>query len=660
MTLVVVEFLRLLGVLRRWFWARLRKIKTLRLSAFLSSIIRHLLRQLGFHRDLKKRDPPWEGMTGKHRDIITNNPEATQAGGLKLSLDNGESFRIVPSAIPLSRLDKADIDIEAQNLSPEPLKPQFTEEPADSEGLTPSATALADADADAPSDPLHMETLHGLEGGEGQIPQASKPEETRPTLKNDRIKPCVPELYRRYERNVIVPRKSKRITIPAGTGTFTTYSDPEGWKSYIHPEGARYFFHEEKRVFTDAWLFDPEFLNQVHQDMDIIFTFMEKNHMVGHPEVDLVLDMIPRASNRKPANMDCFYYFANHRNRTIFFLDDFHANEIPAWNNLMGTSTLSHLRHEIESQYWYHHVLFPQPLPMHDEIVGELQDTILHAISDVMTSATSTSPYGLTELQNISSYVGRLRQNVDGRSSVSTTVIGRLMHVFERQKFNNFHGEPGARLDRDHSVYESDRRAQSWLIEFCSPLLFYGPSVHLRDLDSVWFDGLMYHAAWTRLMKKLIDDWQDYILFATVLLNANVAFLAIQSVDTHTDPKFRSPAQIASYLSIIASIGCVILGLLLVAQCRMNGQEVVYDAHAFLVRKDDPFLGLERLAILYSSPYALLIWAMVSFLLAFALLWFSDSSHTTQIFVGIAGLAVSTLIVWCIWMMWHVRVKGRR
>jgi len=46
-----------------------------------------------------------------------------------------------------------------------------------------------------------------------------------------------------------------------------------------------------------------------------------------------------------------------------------------------------------------------------------------------------------------------------------------------------------------------------------------------------------------------------------VLLNANVAFLAIPSVDP--GDRDRSPAQLASYLSIVASVGSVVTGLLL-------------------------------------------------------------------------------------------------
>ena len=56
---------------------------------------------------------------------------------------------------------------------------------------------------------------------------------------------------------------------------------------------------------------------------------------------------------------------------------------------------------------------------------------------------------------------------------------------------------------------------------------------------------------------------------ATVLLNANVAFLGIQSVDS----AHGSPAQISSYCSTITSIGSIILGLLLLQQDQTKNRE---------------------------------------------------------------------------------------
>jgi len=56
------------------------------------------------------------------------------------------------------------------------------------------------------------------------------------------------------------------------------------------------------------------------------------------------------------------------------------------------------------------------------------------------------------------------------------------------------------------------------------------------------------------------------------MLNANLAFLAIQSVDVHTN-SHRSPAQISSYLSVMANIGSIVSGLLLMRHSRMGHQD---------------------------------------------------------------------------------------
>ncbi len=62
-------------------------------------------------------------------------------------------------------------------------------------------------------------------------------------------------------------------------------------------------------------------------------------------------------------------------------------------------------------------------------------------------------------------------------------------------------------------------------------------------------------------------------LQATVLLNANIAFLAIQSIDESSVDKGRSPTQIASYVSTILSVGSVSLGLLLLQKYRHKNRD---------------------------------------------------------------------------------------
>lgn len=61
-----------------------------------------------------------------------------------------------------------------------------------------------------------------------------------------------------------------------------------------------------------------------------------------------------------------------------------------------------------------------------------------------------------------------------------------------------------------------------------------------------------------------------------MLLAANVSFLAIPSVDQASEE--ASWSQILSILSVIASIGSIILGLLLVRQHRTKSKDSAEDA----------------------------------------------------------------------------------
>lgn len=104
---------------------------------------------------------------------------------------------------------------------------------------------------------------------------------------------------------------------------------------------------------------------------------------------------------------------------------------------------------------------------------------------------------------------------------------------------------------------------------------------------------------WAKCIAKLQKDWEEAILTvsrlpsherplmrgmqATVLLNANISLLTINDVDSGTGP--RTPAQLASYVSTIASISAVIVALLLIRQHRVSPEETATDAvrlHGYL------------------------------------------------------------------------------
>ena len=168
-------------------------------------------------------------------------------------------------------------------------------------------------------------------------------------------------------------------------------------------------------------------------------------------------------------------------------------------------------------------------------------------------------------------------------------------------RFLNFHGEASARLERNFSVYGDQLYCRTLLIKTLSLVLFSAPDFHLKTLQNMWVDGIMHGSVWVECMKKMSEEWQEFVFFvssslhactmiksnprqATVMLNANVAFLAIQSVDVNDANRnpYRSPAQISSYLSVIANIGSIILGLLLMRQNRTKTKETADEAVSYL------------------------------------------------------------------------------
>ncbi|KAF5379211.1 hypothetical protein D9615_005889 [Tricholomella constricta] len=314
--------------------------------------------------------------------------------------------------------------------------------------------------------------------------------------------------------------------------------------------------------------------------------------------------------------------------------------------------------------------MFPRSIELSQDLVNELRDILIHSMGgkfsdfrpilrrvdehlvDQILSPTSTVPYSVGDLEKMLSLANNLKKNVHGKFQGSTCFLSSLMYVFVRQRFYDFHGQPGARMGSDQSVYGKAQHKRSWIILSLSPCLFFAPHVHLRALEKMWIDGITRSVLWADFMAKLYAEWQEFTLYGTVLLNANVAFLAIQSVDENHE-NARSPAQIASYASIAASIGTIILGLLLVRQNRSKGRDTVVDASTYLHKRSNQAMGLETLAIMFALPYALLMWGMVSFLFAFLYICFEGSDIYTRMLVGAAWVAIASLIMCCIWMAWE-------
>ncbi|KZT25705.1 hypothetical protein NEOLEDRAFT_1114043 [Neolentinus lepideus HHB14362 ss-1] len=496
------------------------------------------------------------------------------------------------------------------------------------------------------------------------------------------LKPIHPGRVRRYERNNKIGKTSAILYKIPPRDNFTPRSGlvnvPQEWQPEIHPEGALYFRHVIKNILTEADLTDPRTLNFVETCIAEIEADIRENGLNrasrGDTELledtELVLEPLEEEDEEGIRRTRCGYYFADLTNRTLFWFDEYDTglmlDEVQALSE-------DHMKYELESQYWRHCELFPNHRAFQEDLINELRCILLHAGIDAFTSSGSTSPYSWQDTERMLS----LMKHAPILSSTSTSTsptpsdacqgyvacsVSRLMGVFVHSRFLHFYGTRMARLAREQTVYEGSTRKPSRLFWVLSYFLFYAPRKHLESLDKMWVDKIINYVSWTRFMEHLLDEWSDLSLTTTVMLTVDVSFLAIQSVDVASQHAgFRGAAQIPIYVSTVASAGSIIIGLLLTRHHRIIPRDDAEIAQQYLWGKYKETWGFEFLAIFYSVPYALLMWAMVTFLIGLTFVCFSVDSifPDTNLRVHLPSALAWAFVLGLIFLYLHMDWEGR-
>ncbi|KAF9235391.1 hypothetical protein BU15DRAFT_64910 [Melanogaster broomeanus] len=440
---------------------------------------------------------------------------------------------------------------------------------------------------------------------------------TRPSERIPRqIIPVAAQSIMRYSRKVRIRNSDSKFTIHPGTKEFI---DPQrrnigDWEPCTHPEGALYFRHPRRvtsiaygkryRICTDVNIYKQRNLDVITRCADQLFEWIKTTGLVFSDESELVLELM---DDKRVNIWRCGYYFVDHAHKCLFWVHPFQAE--PIFGNVKGVKSPSHIRYAMEAQYC-------------------ISSCDRHMVP---TSARQEASVPTTLMQ----YVYSVRQDdfsSPSRVSSDSAPTARFARMFARTKFFNFSGQVGARLDADQTVYYNRHKSRSILLRCVSPFLFGAPEAHAQGLRTIWIDQLVNHISWKRFIDKLNSEWREFTLYGTVVLNANVVFLAV--------PNINATARTLNYVSTTCSVGAVILGLLLVRQNRTKGRDSAEDAVYFMTRMTYSIFGTETLAVLYSTPFA------------FCFLVFQGSNHTTQASVGSAVALVGLLVFWTIWAAW--------
>ncbi|KAI1781942.1 hypothetical protein LXA43DRAFT_907222, partial [Ganoderma leucocontextum] len=128
-------------------------------------------------------------------------------------------------------------------------------------------------------------------------------------------------------------------------------------------------------------------------------------------------------------------------------------------------------------------------------------------------------------------------------------------------------------------------------------------------LSHTWVDHKINYDCWRNCIRELQADWAAYVIPSTVILAANGAFLAVQSVDQgDVAATGRTMVRMVSYLSALLNVGRVVASLILAEQHRLSTHRYAEDAVAYLCARAPSKGGVERLAVRFSISAAFFRW----------------------------------------------------
>lgn len=435
-----------------------------------------------------------------------------------------------------------------------------------------------------------------------------------------------------------------RPTVTSSNGKFT-------WTPCESPEGNLYFREENKNVLTLSDLYDQTYLDGVSELAELLLTKLVSQKVEPPEDAELVITF------KDFGNYDMMYgyYLASWENRCVFWLDDTEYDFITDYARVCTTE--SHIARHIEFLFWVHVEMFPCHRGPPADVLEDIKDQLILGIYDHITSRNSIFPFEREDVNETLRCLEKIKSS--GVNARTVWIVARCKQNLVEHAFLNYYGERGARIHRDDSVlHKSISKPRSWLFRITSLCLFLMPSVYMKEIDHVWIDNTVDWITWKRFVNMLTRDWEQSTTPATVILSANIGFLAIQSIDVGTP--HRSAAQIASYISAVLAIFYYVICQVLARHHRNSAHFGAAGAGEFFERRQKQWLGLESVAITFSLPTALFIWSMLVFLFAMMVVFFWQTDLATRLSLGLVLLILLSITVLLLWLDWGTHKPDER
>jgi hypothetical protein len=446
----------------------------------------------------------------------------------------------------------------------------------------------------------------------------------------------------RYGKRPQIKQEVRLENIPAGKRDYSDAEDSGDWLACVHPEGALYFYDSVHGIYTDSNMKDEARRSSMTSCIDELLALMTSRCGLElcSGKIELVVEL---ARGGRDHHRVCRYYFVDHPNRLLFWLHEIRTERI--FDGVLGVEKWSHAKYAIQHQYWQHCELYPSNELPNPQLLKELKQVVIHASAEIITTDLSLSPFDGDELSKILDLIDRLED--DHQGAHYTCVIVRFMRYFSRAQFFNFCGLPEARLNADQPLFVKEKKSKlvvafSWAVNVA---LFDAPRSHMEELRRVWVDRSINSPRWKNFNTKLNSEWSGITMYSTVMLAVDVSFLAVPSVNLGDS---GSVTVISTYISLFCIVGSLVASLFLTRQNRMYGQESADAAVVFLTRVTGSIFGTKSLAMVHGLPYAMLLWGMVYFIIAFSYQVFMSTATITLVTTGTACGIMALFTLWLV------------
>ncbi|KAF8484550.1 hypothetical protein DFH94DRAFT_714429 [Russula ochroleuca] len=388
---------------------------------------------------------------------------------------------------------------------------------------------------------------------------------------------------------------------------------PEGWTSHIHPRGWFYFYHSKIRVVTNDDIRTPSVLDTVEK------------YIATYPLGDLADGMELLIPHGPQPDEHMFSLIVNHKSCMAGY----------DLKDVMSTERMEADRvNKRRRMYWNYLERHPNHVPLPPNAEQEARDALAWFHLDNLKSGTrSTVPFSKQECEDLLDAISRINSNLSESSPGRTVFISWILRIIWSFRVTERYGQDTYRQWEEHYAQRIPtgplpnppfpvyiRIPLNFII---SAVFFSVPRSYLEHIKA----ASQYHGRlstvqdiWDQYTHRIVKEYQDFLLIATVLLSATVGLLSV--------PNIQSTSRAAGIVSVFASMGSMITGVF----CLWRHQTNVKQSQSFtyLHNAHHGAFGLHGHALFLSLPPVLLVWGIIAFAVGFI-------AYTAQGLVGDSG-----------------------